>query len=157
MGWEDPLKKGKAIHSSILAWRIQRITIHGVAKSRTWLSDFHFHTMQSRWDFQKSHMFLERGSDCCRLHNSKQSPHSNQGSYTIILIHHLCLPLIQWIIKLPCLTKKAIINHLAQIKSQRSETFHFKLFGNFTYIQCLSRGKRQLGNFCCFFKTKTSI
>jgi len=22
MGWEDPLKKGKATHSSILAWRI---------------------------------------------------------------------------------------------------------------------------------------
>ena len=22
LGWEDPLKKGKAIHSSILAWRI---------------------------------------------------------------------------------------------------------------------------------------
>ena len=23
LGWEDPLEKGKAIHSSILAWRIQ--------------------------------------------------------------------------------------------------------------------------------------
>ena len=23
LGWEDPLKKGKATHSSILAWRIQ--------------------------------------------------------------------------------------------------------------------------------------
>ena len=22
LGWEDPLEKGKAIHSSILAWRI---------------------------------------------------------------------------------------------------------------------------------------
>ena len=87
MGCKDPLEKGKAIHSSILAWRIQHITVHGVAKS-------HLHTMQSHWDFQKSHIFLERGSDCCRLHNSKQSLHSNQGSYTTILIHHLCLPLI---------------------------------------------------------------
>ena len=24
LGWEDPLEKGMAIHSSILAWRIQR-------------------------------------------------------------------------------------------------------------------------------------
>ena len=38
LGWEDPLEKGKATYSSILAWRIQ-----GVAKSWTWLNDFHFH------------------------------------------------------------------------------------------------------------------
>ena len=24
LGWEDPLEKGKAIHASILAWRIPR-------------------------------------------------------------------------------------------------------------------------------------
>ena len=39
--WEDPLEKGKATHSSILAWRIPW-TIHGVAKSQTRLSNFHF-------------------------------------------------------------------------------------------------------------------
>ena len=43
LGWEDPLEKGKATHSSILAWRIQDYTVHGVTKSRTWLSDLHFH------------------------------------------------------------------------------------------------------------------
>ena len=41
LGWEDPLEKGKATHSSILAWRIPW-TIHGVAKSRTQESDFQF-------------------------------------------------------------------------------------------------------------------
>ena len=41
LGWEDPLVKGKAAHSSILAWRIPW-TVHWVAKSRTRLSDFHF-------------------------------------------------------------------------------------------------------------------
>ena len=41
LGWEDPPEKGKASHSSILAWRIPW-TVHGVAKSRTQLSDFHF-------------------------------------------------------------------------------------------------------------------
>ena len=39
LGWEDTLEKGKATHSSLLAWRIPwvtgtwRATIHGVAKS----------------------------------------------------------------------------------------------------------------------------
>ena len=43
LGWEDPLEKGKATHSSILAWRILWTTVHGVTNSQTWLSDFHFH------------------------------------------------------------------------------------------------------------------
>ena len=42
LGWEDPLEEGKATHSSILAWRIPQTIIHGVTKSRTWLSNFHF-------------------------------------------------------------------------------------------------------------------
>ena len=41
LGWEDALEKGKATHSSILAWRIPWIDC-GVAKSRTQLSNFHF-------------------------------------------------------------------------------------------------------------------
>ena len=40
-GWDGPLEKGTATHSSSLAWRIPW-TVHGVAKSWTWLSDFHF-------------------------------------------------------------------------------------------------------------------
>ena len=46
LGWEDPLEKGTATHSSILAWRIpwteapgRLHTVHGVAKSHTLLSD----------------------------------------------------------------------------------------------------------------------
>ena len=47
LGWEDPLEKGMATHSSIIAWRIpwtkgpgtRWATVHGVAKSPTWLSD----------------------------------------------------------------------------------------------------------------------
>ena len=36
LGWEDPLGKEKATHSSILAWSIlQDYTVHGVAKSNT--------------------------------------------------------------------------------------------------------------------------
>ena len=40
-GWEDPLEKGKATHSSILTWRIPWTTVHVMAKSQTRLSDFH--------------------------------------------------------------------------------------------------------------------
>ena len=46
LGQEDPLEKEMATHSSILAWKIpmdggtQRATVHGVAKSRTRLSNF---------------------------------------------------------------------------------------------------------------------
>ena len=44
LGWEDPLEKGRATHSSILAWRIPMdCVVLGVAKSWTRLSDFHFH------------------------------------------------------------------------------------------------------------------
>ena len=41
LGWKDPLEKGMATHSYILAWRIPmdrevwQATIHSVAKSRT--------------------------------------------------------------------------------------------------------------------------
>ena len=41
LGWEDPLQKGMASHTSILAWRIPmdrgawRATVHGVATSLT--------------------------------------------------------------------------------------------------------------------------
>ena len=41
LSWEDPLEKGKATHSSILAWRIPWTTQSGVTKSHTPLSDFH--------------------------------------------------------------------------------------------------------------------
>ena len=41
LGWEDPLEKGKATYSSILAWRIPW-TVHGVAKNKIRLSHVHF-------------------------------------------------------------------------------------------------------------------
>ena len=45
---EDPLEMGKATHSRILAWRIPWTTVHGVTKSWTELSDFHFPGSKSR-------------------------------------------------------------------------------------------------------------
>ena len=49
LGWEDLLEEGMATHAKTLAWRspmdrgARQATVHGVAKSRTRLSDFHFH------------------------------------------------------------------------------------------------------------------
>jgi len=46
LGWEDPLEKETATHSSTLAWKMpwteEPGTLHGVTKSRTQLSDFTF-------------------------------------------------------------------------------------------------------------------
>ena len=45
LGWEDPLQEDMATHCSILAWRIPMdrgawwVTVHGVAKTRTQLSN----------------------------------------------------------------------------------------------------------------------
>ena len=41
LGLEDPLNKGKATHSSILAWRIPWTMLHGVTKSWRQLSNFY--------------------------------------------------------------------------------------------------------------------
>ena len=46
LGWEDPLEKGKATPSSILAWRIP-----WTMQSQTQLIDFH-HSL-SRWQLKK--------------------------------------------------------------------------------------------------------
>ena len=66
LGREDPLEKGMAAHSSILAWRIPW-TDHGVAKSRTPLreSDTHRNGRQTpsiiKMDFSKySHSWSKR-------------------------------------------------------------------------------------------------
>ena len=58
LGWEDPLEKGKATHSSILAWRIPwTVLVHGVVKSRTELSDFHLKYTFFMWSFGSTLVF----------------------------------------------------------------------------------------------------
>ena len=62
LGWEDPLEKGKATHSSILAWRIPWTTVRGVAKNRTQVSDFHFH-FSCVFNFDIYHNIPRRGRE----------------------------------------------------------------------------------------------
>ena len=44
LGWEDPLEKGKATHSSVLAWRVPmdrgawQAAVHGASNSQTRMS-----------------------------------------------------------------------------------------------------------------------
>ena len=62
LGWEDPLEKGTATHSNILAWRIPWTVVYVVTNGRTRLSDFHFDypwavlklfsTQEPEWAFQ---------------------------------------------------------------------------------------------------------
>ena len=58
LGWKDPLEKGMATHSSILAWRIPmdrgawRATVHGVSRvEHDWATVIHIHLwqMESSW------------------------------------------------------------------------------------------------------------
>ena len=78
LGWEDPLEKGKAAHSSILAWRFSMdCIVHEVAKSQTQLSDFHFPFGLYR---NLPHVLLSGNSHCGRgfTHppaTSEEDPH----------------------------------------------------------------------------------
>ena len=99
LGWEDPLEEGMATHSSILAWRIPMdrgawwAAVHGVAKSRTWLSDWAqhstdvfeliskvcvFHTLLKVKKRKKKRLpeLVEK-----ILKDKNQEPSSNQGHY----------------------------------------------------------------------------
>ena len=55
LGWEDPLEKEMATHSSTLAWKIPwteepgELIVHEVAKSRTRLSNFTFTFRNIPW------------------------------------------------------------------------------------------------------------
>ena len=51
LGGEDPLEKVMATYSSILAWNTMDFIVHGVTKSQTRLSDFHFSFSLTKKDY----------------------------------------------------------------------------------------------------------
>ena len=67
LGQEDPLKKEMATHSSVLAWEnpmdrgALQATVHGIAKSRTQLSDFTFLICKMGGDNARFPVWLELG------------------------------------------------------------------------------------------------
>ena len=64
LGWEDPLEKEMATHSSTLAWKnpmdggAWQATVHGISKSQAQLSDFTF-TFQQCSYYQKAVSFSQ--------------------------------------------------------------------------------------------------
>ena len=72
LGWEDPLEKGTATHSSTLACRITKdrgawhATVPGVSESQTQLTNFHF--THSDWSDMILHsVILTRASLVAQL------------------------------------------------------------------------------------------
>ena len=72
LGLEDPLEKALATHSSILAWRDSMdrgawwATVHGAAKSETWVSNEHFHFQRNHEKYlkEKYRLYAKRGEKC---------------------------------------------------------------------------------------------
>ena len=59
--WEDPLEKGKATHSSILAWRIPwTVSSMGLQRVKTQLSDLHFLSLSLKQGLRPNHELKTR-------------------------------------------------------------------------------------------------
>ena len=91
LGWEDPLEKEMATHSSILAWRIPwteepgRLQSIG-SQSRTQLSDFTFFILWKRRKWQPTPVFLPGKSHGWRSLVG-YSPWGHKGSDTTDRLH----------------------------------------------------------------------
>ena len=59
LGWEDPLEKGKVIHSGNLAWKLYGLYRPWVTKSQTRLSYFRFHFLRSKHTSQHKLLQIE--------------------------------------------------------------------------------------------------
>ena len=84
LGWEDPLEKEMATHSSTLAWKIPwtEAIVHEVAKSQTRLSPSLSKDVQQQWAGTRQDCFLPR------LSKSENDP----GTSTISLDPLLPVP-----------------------------------------------------------------
>ena len=73
LGWGDLLEKGMATHSSILVWRIPwTVIIHGVAKSQTRLSNFHFHMNFQGTQFSSWQKYISGSIVLFQIHQRKK-------------------------------------------------------------------------------------
>ena len=72
LGWEDPLEKGKATHSSQYSGLENSMDciIHGVANSWIWLSDFHFQYLRSLRNFPSGLWIYSQINDLTTNFNS---------------------------------------------------------------------------------------
>ena len=88
LGWEDPLKKGTATHSSILALENSMgCIVHGVPKSHTRLTDFDFHCFPPIHSL--IHLFIQKYSLSTNYVQSIVTEYKQNPSADICLL--LCL------------------------------------------------------------------
>ena len=89
LGWEDPLEKGKAVHSSVLAWRVPW-TFHGVAKSPTQLSNWGYLWIHNLPTSTVSPLSLTQlaPSECCWLPTSETFPSPSSLILSVPSCHH---------------------------------------------------------------------
>ena len=81
LGREDALEKEMAIHSSTIAWKIPWTEepgrqIHGVAKSRTWLSDFT--TLFGKWELTACNAFSRLSDNPPTTSQSSTTAHTKR-------------------------------------------------------------------------------
>ena len=92
LGQEDPLEKGKATHSSVLAWRIPR-TVRGVTKRQTRLSHFPLHIPRSGTVLHGDHTNLHCDQQGMRV---PFSPHLRQHLVFMFFFYDSRLTGVRW-------------------------------------------------------------
>ena len=110
LGWEDPLEDSMATHSSSLAWKIPmdrgawQTTVHGVTKSRTWLSNSAHITTKMYVKLAVSHFISGKTKAQKCVHTlfkvtyPKETSNLNSGSYPFVY----SLPLISILFHTVC-------------------------------------------------------
>ena len=83
LGWEDLLEKGKASHSSILAWRSPWTVVHGVTKSQTQVSNFHI-TLEE--EYILFHLQGAQASEVSMLNMSSGGFHMDHSLFYFIYV-----------------------------------------------------------------------
>ena len=88
LSWEDPLEKGMAIWSSILAWRVPRTEEPGGLQSvglqsQTWLSNWHTHTHTPYAGRQRTRNWTSLD------HIWNQSSSTHCCLYTVLMLAHI--------------------------------------------------------------------
>ena len=124
-GWEDLLEKEMAIHFSILAWKIpwtEEPAVHGVAKSRTQLSDF-AHSLITRQTATKTtenaEVFffnLAMLGLCC---STRVLP--TTGGFSCPKPCGICFPTSDWT-RIPCIGRR-VLKHWTSRKSWETVLF----------------------------------
>ena len=118
LGWEDPLEKGKATHSSILAWRIPW-TVQSTGSQR----------VGHNWAIKKKKIeFLFKnykgGSDHCNLKLGK-------GARTTVVLH----PSVPCPTSAPAWTRRLFLSSLCSHRLMHMDALNLEFFSIFPEME----------------------